>query len=259
MLIQDRHRLIAKAIASQASVSTIELARKLHVSSETVRRDLIYLESIGAIRRVYGGAVAPQRQRSSEPPFAKRAEINAEAKQAVGGISATLVEPDSVIFVDVGSTGQEVARALAQSFRGTVVSHSLLVAFELARTDGPDVLLAPGRLRRGEWSVSGTATHRFIQDMHYDVAFLSCGGVDASAGATDFDADDAEIKRTVARNSERVYVVADSSKHGVVGRYAIADWYDVHGLITEERPPSGLEAAIRSSGGQVQLPQSTSE
>src|SRR5690606_18686789 len=65
-LAQQRYRYITKALHSEGSVTTIELARALHVSTETVRRDLIQLERDGVLRRVYGGAVAPRRLRSAE-------------------------------------------------------------------------------------------------------------------------------------------------------------------------------------------------
>lgn len=254
MLVQERHRFIARAIQSKASVSTIGLARSLHVSTETIRRDLVTLENSGVLRRVYGGAVGLTRLRSSEPPFAERAATNADAKAVIGHVTAQFLHPGQTVFLDVGTTAQAVAKTLARGFQGTIVSHSLLVALELAKWPNTDLVLAPGRLRRGEWSLSGTATHEFIRAMHFDVALLSCGGVDASGGATDFDFDDVEIKRTVARHSKHVFVLADSSKHGVVGSYAFGDWYDIHGIITERPPPDGLTSAIRAAGGRVRLP-----
>ncbi|MGC5617579.1 DeoR/GlpR family DNA-binding transcription regulator [Georgenia sp. Z1491] len=254
MLVQQRYRHILRALRSQASVSTLELSRALRVSVETVRRDLVHLEREGLLRRVYGGAVTVTRQRSSEPSFDQRSAIREEEKRVVGELVRGLVRPGQSLFLDVGTTAQAVAAALAPSFEGTIVTHSLLVANEIARGTGAELVLAPGRLRRGEWSLSGTATHTFIRQMHFDLALISCGGVDAAAGPTDFDFDDVEVKRTVARNSERSYILADSSKHGVVGRYAIGEWFDVNGLVTDQPPPDGLAAAMRAGGGEVVAP-----
>ena len=39
------------------------------VSGETVRRDLKVLEGRGLLKRVYGGAIAPNSARTSEPPY----------------------------------------------------------------------------------------------------------------------------------------------------------------------------------------------
>lgn len=254
MQIPARRQYIERVLRSEASVNTLELARTLHVSQETIRRDLIHLEREGKLRRVYGGAVTPTRQQSSEPPFAQRATENTEEKRVIGELCARLVRDCRTIFVDVGTTAQAAAKVLAPVFKGTVVSHSLLVAVEMANNCDAELILAPGRLRRGEWSLSGTATHNFIRSMHFDVALLSCGGVDGAAGATDFDFEDVEIKRTVASNSERCYILADASKHGVVGSYDIGDWYDIRGLVTGAEPPQGLASRVRAAGAVIVSP-----
>lgn len=87
--------------------------------------------------------------------------------------------------------------------------------------------------------------------MHFDVALLSCGGVDASTGATDFNFEDVEIKRTVAANSRRTYVLADSTKFGVVGSFEIGTWHDLTGLIADRVPPDGIAAAARRAGSEL--------
>lgn len=254
MLGPERQGYIARRVETESSVSTIELARALHVSPETIRRDLIALEERGVLLRVYGGAVAPSRQRSSEPPYLQRMSLAADAKQRIGEVAAGLASAGEAVFIDVGTTAHQVARALAGSFRGTVVTHSVLAATELIQAPSIELLMAPGRLRRGEWSLTGTSTNAFLGRIHFDVAFLSCGGVDASAGPTDFDLDDVEVKRTVARNSRRALILADSTKYGAVGRYTIGDWHDVHGLVTDSPPPASLAGAIRAAGGSVHTP-----
>lgn len=257
MLAQDRHRIIIARISDQASVSTLELSRLMHVSAETIRRDLVALEQTGALRRIYGGAVSTRRQQSSEPPFRQRMVLNTQPKQAIGVAAFRLIKPGQMIFIDLGTTCAEIARALALDFRGTVVTQSLLVADALGENRDVEVILAPGRLRRGEWAVTGSATVTFLERMNFDVALLSCGGVDAEGGVTDFNFDDAEVKRRVARNSESAYVAADSSKHGVVGSFAVMPWFDLRGLITDVLPPRGLVEEINRAGARVVLPDET--
>lgn len=253
LLASERQRFIMRKIASEGSVKTLELSRALRVSMESVRRDLMALEERGLVKRVYGGAVAPSANRGSEPPFRQRLSINAAAKMRIGKIAAKLASSAQSIFVDVGTTASGVAEALASDARATVVTHSLLVAQALAESPYSEVLLAPGRLRPGEWSVTGSSTLEFLSHMHFDIAFLSCGGVDGISGATDFNLDDVRIKQTIARNSKQAFVLADATKHLVVGTYDIASWFDLSGLITDQEPPEGLVTAIRNSGGVIHI------
>lgn len=226
----------------------------MRVSVETIRRDLVTLEQAGKLRRIYGGAVSIRRQQSSEPPFRQRMQLHTGPKQAIGAAAAGLVEAGQMIFIDLGTTCAEIARALAPTFTGTVVTQSLLVADALGETSEVEVILAPGRLRRGEWAVTGSATVSFLEQMNFDIAFLSCGGVDAGGGVTDFNFDDADVKRRVASNAVATYVVADSSKHGVVGSFAVMPWFDLHGLVTDASPPRGLGEEIRRAGAELIVP-----
>ncbi|MDO5285501.1 MAG: DeoR/GlpR family DNA-binding transcription regulator [Actinomycetia bacterium] len=251
MLAHDRHRLIRTRIADQASVSTVELARQFRVSPETIRRDLMHLEQQGALRRTYGGAVSIRRQQSFEPPFRQRTLLNTETKQQIGAAAAGLLRCGQLVFIDLGTTCAAIAQALAVSFRGTVVTQSLLVADALSEAGDVEVILAPGRLRRGEWSVTGAATITFLEQMHVDLAFLGCGGVDAETGVTDFTFDDAQVKRRVAQNAGATYVVADSSKHAVVASFAVLPWYEMRGLITDTVPPRGLVDEAHRTGVEI--------
>ena len=52
-----RQRSIVERLHSHGLASTEELAALCDVSVATVRRDLIELETAGALRRVHGGAV----------------------------------------------------------------------------------------------------------------------------------------------------------------------------------------------------------
>lgn len=250
-LASDRQRYILQKIAAEGSVITLDLSRALLVSSETIRRDLIALEKRALVKRVYGGAVAPTAPRGSEPPFRQRLDANAAAKQHIGNLAAQLAEASQSIFLDVGTTASSVAQALAVRSKATVATHSLLVAQALAEAPHSETLLAPGRLRPGEWSVTGSTTLDFLSHMHFDIAFLSCGGVDGANGATDFNLDDVSIKQAVARNSKQAFILADATKHLVVGTYDVANWFDLSGLITDQKPPEGLVTAIRSSGGVI--------
>lgn len=246
----DRQAYILRRLDADGTVSTIDLSRALHVSGETIRRDFVTLAASGLLRRVYGGAVAPHAKRASEPPYVQRTSINAEAKHRIGELAAVLAGPRQSVFIDVGTTTMAVAAALPQGFDGTVVTHSLLVANTLADHEATEVLLAPGRLRRGEWSLTGTVTFEFLSRLRFDLAFLSCGGID-STGATDFTLDDVEIKRSVAAHSDRAFVLADSSKHHVVCTHEVVGWHDIAGLITNTEPPEGIVAGIRQAGGEI--------
>ena len=57
-MLQQRRKGILEQVKTHRMVKVADLVKEYHVSVETIRRDLEYLESAGLLRRVYGGAVA---------------------------------------------------------------------------------------------------------------------------------------------------------------------------------------------------------
>jgi DeoR family transcriptional regulator, fructose operon transcriptional repressor len=247
----ERHEAIVEAVGVDQVVSTDELVRRLGVSAETVRRDLALLEDKGAIRRVHGGAAAVSERRGVEPSFSERSMIRHQAKAQLARVAVELLEDGQTVVIDIGTTAVAVARAIPRGFSGTVITPSLPVAVELADRPGVQVLVAGGRVRPGDLACSNAHTKAFFSEIYADIALLGSGGLDASAGLTDFHLDEIDVRRTIIANSARSYVLADSSKLAQVAPYKVCDLNSVHGLITDECTDPAVAAAFDEAGGVV--------
>ena len=75
VLAEERQSLILNMVNQRGSLSITEIQRKLRVSRETVRRDLMLLADRQALRKTHGGALSLER---SEPDMAVREITNAE-------------------------------------------------------------------------------------------------------------------------------------------------------------------------------------
>lgn len=251
MLVVERHARIRDVVETRRVVSTEDLARALDVSAETVRRDLVQLGNQGHLRRVHGGAAARSVRVGSEPAFEDRTALDADAKSAIAAIAAGFVQSGQTIVLDVGTTAVQVARALSDSFAGTVATCSLLVAAELATRSTVDVLIPGGRVLRGDLAVSGAPTVAFFADLRADVAFLGSGGVDADAGLTDFHFDEVATRRVILAHSAQSYVLADSSKFARVAPHRVCGLDELTAVITDRRPPAALLRAVTKAGAQI--------
>lgn len=252
MLPVARHDAIVDLVNGAHTVSTDELVTRLGVSAETVRRDLALLEERGALRRVHGGAASVQRRGTGEEPsFSERSAIRHEAKAQIARLAVDLLALGQTVVIDVGTTAVAVARAIPPTFRGTVVTPSLLVAIELAGRRGVEVLVSGGRIRSGDLACSNAHARTLFADVYADIAFIGSGGVDASAGLTDYHLDEVDVRRTMIANSAASYVLADSSKLGRIGPHRVCPLTAVTGLITEECTSPAVAAAIREAGGVV--------
>lgn len=228
------HRLeaILDTIASDGQVMVGEAAERFGVSDMTVRRDLEELERQGLCRRVHGGAVSAV-SRSYEPAFAVRSEQSNDAKNRIGQDVADQLVQGETVFLDIGTSTLVVAEALRGRQSLTIITPSLRIASLLADEANLRVILTGGVVRPGERSLVGSMAETFLQQFFVDVAVLGVGGIDADAGLTEFNLDDAAIKRAAIGRARRIIVAADASKIGEVAFAGIAPASAVDVLVTD--------------------------
>ena len=71
-LMQERRNYIEKRLLAEGSIRISELTRFFDVSSETIRKDLLYLEEHGVAKKAYGGAVRVSS--AIEPSFKEKVD-----------------------------------------------------------------------------------------------------------------------------------------------------------------------------------------
>ena len=174
----ERQRQILQHLMEQGSLPVADLARRLGVSLETIRRDVRPLVEQGDVDKRHGSvALAPRR---GEAPFERRMRENAAAKQAIAATVAAMVADGDSIMLDTGTTTSYVARALLSKRGLTVVTNSSDVARTLAIANGNTVYMAGGQLRGDNGAAFGAAAVAFIRSFRVRHAVISIG---AGSGA----------------------------------------------------------------------------
>lgn len=217
-LDRDR-RLVAKDVAAE-----------LGVSEDSVRRDLRELAAAGLCQRVYGGALPAS---PAVADYDTRGALGLESKQRVATAAAALVRPGATVILDGGTTALAVTRALPADLRATVVTHSPTVAAALAGHPLIEVYLLGGRLFRHSMVTCGAAAVEAAQAVHADLFLLGVTGVHPDAGLTTGDADEAAMKRALARRAADTYVLASTEKIGAASRFAVLPLDAVAAVITD--------------------------
>jgi len=133
MLQEERFLRIRTLLSTLSRVSTERIAQDLDVSRETVRRDILALESQGILRRVHGGVVAQGPE--PEPPLAVRQAVREREKRAIARAALQLLQPGQTLFIDAGSTTTLLAEALSSLSGLTIITNGLNVALKLAAAD----------------------------------------------------------------------------------------------------------------------------
>src|SRR5690349_20224387 len=98
----SREQAILTTLRSSGRVAVNDLAKQLHVSTVTIRKDLDSLERRSLLRRVRGGAVGAGA--GNEGSFDRRLRDSRAKKQAIASAAAGLVDDGDVIAVDSSTT-----------------------------------------------------------------------------------------------------------------------------------------------------------
>jgi DeoR/GlpR family transcriptional regulator of sugar metabolism len=235
MLVGERRDLLLARLAADGKVLAKEIAAELGVSEDSIRRDLRDLAAAGLCQRVYGGAlpVSP-----AVADYAGRTAIAVDGKNRIAAAAARLVRPGSTVILDGGTTTLAVAKALARDLEATVVTHSPTVAVALLDHPGIEVFLLGGRLFRHSAVTCGAAAAEAAQSISADVFLLGVTGVHPDAGLTTGDAEEAAMKRTLARRAADTYVLASAEKLGAASRFTVLPFADVAGIVTDADDPN---------------------
>lgn len=234
---QARFTAILTDLQQTGRVSVETLSEQLDVSVVTIRRDLDALEQKGLLRRTHGGAVSieplfyePFRRDQS---FLAQVERAAEEKRRIGRAAAALITPGETIALTPGTTTTEVIRGLPMNYNITVVTNTVNVAMELSKRKDVYVFVTGGHLH-GEWfSLVGSAALKALENMLINTMFVGADGMDASWGASCFNADEAELNSTMLKLARRRVAVVDSGKLGVVANWRICKAAELNILITD--------------------------
>jgi DeoR/GlpR family transcriptional regulator of sugar metabolism len=248
---EERQQTVLQLLDARGKLTIADLSTRFGVSEMTVRRDLAQLETEGLLRRTHGGAVSTQ-SGSFEPAYALRSRLNVNAKRAIAALVAQEIVDGQTLVLDGGSTGSAVAEALVGR-RVTVCALNLRVAGILSSSVETTVMVPGGQIRHGEQSFVGPAAERTLSDYRFDTYVMTASAVEASAGFTEWNVDDAAIKRAALASSGRCIVACDSSKFGSTAFARIAGLDEVDLIVTDADLAADQRQAVQVGGALLRL------
>lgn len=247
---EQRKKIILERLRLEGQVKVSDLSLRCAVSEETVRRDLLQLEEAGQAKRVYGGAILEKRT-SYEPPYLLRQQVRAKEKALIGSRAAALIASGDTIAIDVGTTTLELAKAIAEVERLTVLTNSIAVAYHLmeslneGRFSG-QIIVIGGQLNPEQQSLSGTLGEQMMAQFRVDKAFVSVGGLSMKRGISDYDLNETLVSRRMMEAAAQTIVLADDSKFDKEAFVEIAPIRSVNAIVSNSPPPKDWTAVLKS-------------
>ena len=232
MLSLERRNEIKNLLLEKKSVTVYEVSKHFGVSTETIRRDFEALEKTGFLNKTYGGAVL-RTSVSSQVDNKVLGTLFLDAKRRIAKKCAELLHPGECIFIDFSTTAFQLCDAIGETPL-TVVSNSQNVLSALAERPSVSLLSTGGNYDRTTGSYLGRNAARFLSCYHLDTAFVSCCSLSMEQGLSDRNEDEAELRRTVIENANRVVLVVDHTKFGKVSFVHTCGFGNITALVTDE-------------------------
>jgi len=230
-------------------VSVEDLAIRFEVTPQTIRRDLNEMSEARLVTRVHGGAMIASSLENLA--YEARKLVAQSQKRRIGEAAARLIAADSSLFINIGTTTEEVARALAGRGGLLVITNNLNVANELHRNASVDLVIAGGSIRSRDGGIIGATAVNFIRQFRVDTAVIGTSAIDEAGALLDFDIQEVQVSRAIIENARRVILVADSSKFARSAPVRIATLSEVDVLITDQLP--SLEIATMCRAHKVEV------
>jgi DeoR family fructose operon transcriptional repressor len=256
----ERQDEIERILQAEGRLVVVDLARRLDVTTETVRRDLGVLEDRGVLRRVHGGAVGADRSSTRETSLLERTRENGDAKRRIASLALEQLGRGFAgsVFLDAGSTVGAIADGLPTYLEGTqgtadAVTHAYALAPALAASERIALTLIGGRVRGVTGAAVGAATTAVIAGLRPDIAFLGTNGLSATFGLSTPDPEEAAVKHAIVAAARRVVVVSDSRKFDTELLVGFAPLAAIDTLVTDAAPSADLAEALEDAGVEVRI------
>ena len=244
MVVEERRNQLLEMVRSKGFASLPELADQLQVSESTIRRDLDYLEEVGAARRTHGGVfyTGPS---PKLPHFDERQPAQWDKKKLIALEAARLIDDGDTVLLDGGSTTYEVARLLVGRPL-QIVTNSLPVANLFASNANHDLVLLGGYVYPRTGVALGPYANDMLAGLSVRRTILSVAGVN-DRGFFNSNLLLVETERAMMRSADEVIVVADSTKFGRQSLAHLCGLGDIQHLVVDhETPQEWRDKAIQA-------------
>ena len=182
--MEQRRNKMVELINQKGNVSFAQIKSAFpNVSEMTLRTDLKALDEANRIVRIHGGAKSVQVVVGTDDFLNRRSVRNISEKKEIAAKALKLIRPDSVIFLDSGSTTTALASVFPDQ-SNLIYTTGLSCVTELVNLEHPTVEIPGGKLNRYSMSVYGHFAIKGLEGINFDQAFMGVTCYSQTTGFT---------------------------------------------------------------------------
>lgn len=224
----ERQFNIRKKINEVEKIRITDLAKEFHVTTETIRKDIVEMEQQNIIEKRNGYVYL--KEYSSEISIVLRNQEYYDEKKAIMMKASEFIQDRMFIYLDAGSTCQAIIPFLQEKKQITIVTNSPLIAYKCCLNNIHTLVLG-GHISNLSNRTYGEFACQTMDRIHIDIAILGSLGIKNSPGFTTRESD-YTLKRHIMQQSEKIMVVADHHKFNNPPSDVFAKFHEVDIFIT---------------------------
>jgi len=245
MNLTERQSRILAVARRDGRVDVESLAREFHLTTQTIRRDLNELCLRGLLTRIHGGAILTNDLAGSlaNVGYEERRALASVEKRRIGEHAASLLPDRCSLMMNIGTTVEQVARALYERPDLMIVTNNLNVVNILSGSARKSLILTGGEVRQSDGAVIGEAAVEFIRSFRVDYAVIGASALDEDGAVMDFDLREVSVARAILDSARHTVLVADHQKFERRAPVRICDMSRIDTVVTDLEPPLAFRDA----------------
>ena len=252
MSAQDERRdRILELTRRQGFVSIEALAQRFEVTPQTIRRDINALCDSAQLQRYHGGAGLPSSVENLA--YTARQVLCLEEKQRIARAAARQIPDQASLFINIGTTTEEVAKELLNHQGLRVITNNLNVASILSGNPEFEVIVAGGLVRSRDRGIVGEAAIDMITQFLVDFAIIGISGIGEDGTLLDFDYREVRVAQAIIGNARQVYLVADHTKFGRKPLVRLGHLSQIDAFFTDQAPPPAAARTLEEAGTKLHV------
>ena len=241
--LHPRQMDIMELARVEGRVSVETLAERFDVTPQTIRKDLNDLCGGGLLQRIHGGAVLWSG--IANYGYEARYRTAAEEKRSIGVKAASLIPDNCSLLINIGTTTEQVAKALTGRRGILAISNNINVINILRGNPDIETIVVGGVLRHADGGIVGEAAADFIRQFKVDFAIIGASAIDEDGSLLDYDYREVKVAQAIIENARQTILVADSMKYERSAPVRIAHISQLDSFVTNSQPPDRLTQICR--------------
>ncbi len=169
----------------------------------------------------------------------------------MGVLAASLIPDNCSVALNIGTTTEQVARALSGHSGLVVLSNNVNIITSLLGTRARELILVGGTVRESDGAIVGEHAVEFISRYKVDFAVIGASALDEDGTVLDYDTREVSVARAILRNARTRILVADSSKFHLTAPVRICSLAELDYVVTDRGVPAPFARAAAQANTSI--------